>query len=89
VEHQETLETTAVVGHAADLVENLVDQLLANGVVATRIVVGSVFFASDHVLGVEKSTVGSSADLVNNIRLQVAIDRSRNVFSVACTAQTD
>lgn len=84
VEDQETLETAAVVGDAADLVEDLVDQLLAYGVVTTRIVVGSVLLAGDHVFGVEKAAIGSSADLVNNIRLKVAVDRSRNVFSIAC-----
>lgn len=84
VEHQEALETAAVVGDAADLVEDLIDQLLADGVVTTRIVVGSVLLAGDHVFGVEKAAIGSSADLVNNIRLKVAVDRSRNVFSIAC-----
>ena len=84
VEHQETLETAAVVCDTADLVEDLVDQLLADGVVTTRIVVGSVLLAGDHVFGVEKATIDSSADLVNNIRLKVAVDRSRNVFSIAC-----
>ena len=88
VEDQEALETTTVVGDTADLVEHLVNQLLANGVVATRIVVGCIFLSGDHVLGMEKTAVGSSADLVNNIRLKVAIDRSRDIFSVACTIST-
>jgi hypothetical protein len=39
VEDQETLETGTGVGNTANLVENLVDHLLANGVVTTGIVV--------------------------------------------------
>jgi hypothetical protein len=39
VENEEALETRARVCHAADLVENAIDHLLANGVVTTGIVV--------------------------------------------------
>jgi len=35
------------------------------------------------VLGVEKTAVGSRADLVNNVRLEIAVDRARNVFPVS------
>jgi len=39
VEDEETLQTGAVVGNAADLVEDLVDELLSDGVVTTGVVV--------------------------------------------------
>jgi hypothetical protein len=39
VEDEETLETGAVIGNTANLVQNLVDQFLADSVVATGIVV--------------------------------------------------
>lgn len=39
VEHEETLKTGAIVGNAADLVENLVNELLAHRVVAASVVV--------------------------------------------------
>jgi len=39
VEDEEALETRAVVCNSSDLVENLVDQLLADGVVTTGVVV--------------------------------------------------
>lgn len=86
VENQEALETAAVIGNAADLVEHLVDQLLADSIVATSVVVGGILLAGDHVFRVEESTVGSRADLVNNIRFQVAVDRPWHVFSVSCVA---
>ncbi len=39
VEDKEALETRAIVGNMANLVQNLVNQLLANSVVATGVVV--------------------------------------------------
>lgn len=39
VEYQETLETRAIIGNMADLVQHLVDQLLAYGIVPTGIIV--------------------------------------------------
>lgn len=39
VEDQETLETRAVIGNMANLVQNLVDQLLSDSIVATGVVV--------------------------------------------------
>jgi hypothetical protein len=83
VEDEEALETSAVVGDAADLVEDLVDHLLSNGVVTTSIVVRGILLASDHVLGVEKTTVGTSADLIDNVGLKIAVDGTRNIFSLA------
>nr|ACN31580.1 unknown [Zea mays] len=82
VEDQETLETGAVVGNTADLVEDLVDHLLADGVVTTGIVVRGILLASDHVLGVEKTAVGTGADLIDNIGLKVAVDGARNVLAL-------
>jgi hypothetical protein len=53
VEDQESLETSAVVGNTPDLVEDLVDQLLPDGVVTTGIVVGGILLAGDHVFRME------------------------------------
>lgn len=82
VEDQETLETGAVVCNTANLVENIIDQLFSNGVVATSVVVGGIFLACDHVLRVEESTVGTGADLIDDIGLKVAVDGAGNVFAV-------
>jgi hypothetical protein len=83
VEDQETLETGASIGNASDLVQDLVDQLLANGVVATGVVVGSILLAGDHLLGVEETAVGTSADLIDDIGLEIAVDGAGNVLSLA------
>lgn len=46
-------------------------------------VVGGVLLAGDHGLGVEERAVGTSADLVNDIRLQVdlALDGKHNTLT--------
>lgn len=84
VEDQEALETGAGVGNTADLVEDTVDELLANGVVATSIVVGGILLASDHVLGVEQASVGAGADLVDDVGLEIAVDCSWDILALAC-----
>jgi hypothetical protein len=85
VEDEEALKTGAVVGNTADLVEDLIDELLANSVVTTGVVVGRIFLASDHVLGVEEGSVGASADLINNIGLEIAVDGTGNIFALTYT----
>jgi len=83
VENEEALETRAVVCDSADLVKNLVNQFLADGVVTTGVVVRGILLASDHLLGVEQAAVGAGADLVDDIGLEIAVDGTGNVFAVA------
>ena len=84
VEDEEALQAGAVVGDAADLVQDLVNELLADCVVAAGVVVGGVLLAGDHVLGVEKRAVGAGADLVDDIGLEVGVDGARDVLALAC-----
>lgn len=83
VEDEEALETNAVVGDAADLVEDLVDELLANCVVTPRVVVGGVLLAGDHLLGVEQVAVGTGPDLVDDVGLEIAVDGTGDVLALA------
>jgi hypothetical protein len=87
VEDEEALEARAVVGNVAHLVEDLVNELLANGVVATGVVVGGILLAGNHLLGVEERTVGTGADLIDNVGLEIAVDGTRHVLAVACAFQ--
>ena len=48
----------------AHSIQDLINLCLANSVVSTGIVVGSVLLASDQLLWVEQLAVGSSANLV-------------------------
>merc|ERR1719402_1945633 len=81
VEDEESLKTGTLVGQLADSVQDQVDNLLADGVVAPGVVVGGVLLTRHHLLGVEQLAVGSSANLVNDSWLQIYKDSSRNVFA--------
>ena len=81
VEDHEALETRAVVGELAASVKDEVDNLLANGVVATGVVVGSVLLAGDELLRVVEVSVGASADLVHAGGLEVNHQASGNELS--------
>jgi len=84
VENEETLQTRAVVGNTADLVEDLVNELLSDSVVATGVVVRGILLAGDHVLGVEKGSVRAGADLVDDVGLEIGVDGTRDVLALAC-----
>ena len=66
VEDEEALQAVALICQLTDAVEGLVHQLLAHGVVASRVVIGGVFLPVDHLLGVEEFAVFASADLVDH-----------------------
>lgn len=86
VEDEEALKANAVVGNTTNLVENTLDELLANSVMATGVVVRSILLASDHHLRVEKVAVSTGADLIDDIGLEIAVDGTRNVLALACTS---
>ena len=81
VEDEETLETGARVNELPDPVENHVDDLLPDGVVAASVVVGGVLLAGDQLLGVEELPVGAEPHLVHHGRLKVDKDSSRHVLA--------
>jgi hypothetical protein len=54
---------------------------LANGVVATSEVVGSILLAGDQLLRVEQLAVGASADLIHDSGLQVQEDGTWDVLA--------
>ena len=64
VEDHEALKARAVVRELAHAVEHEVDDLLADGVVATRVVVRRVLLAGDDLLGVVELAVRAGAHLV-------------------------
>jgi len=81
VEDEETLETLADISQAADAIEGEVDHFLANGVVATSVVVGSILLARQELLGVVELAVGTSADLIDDGGLQVNEDGAGDVLA--------
>ena len=83
VEDEEALKTGAVVRHTPNFVQHLVDELLAHGVVTTGVVVGCILLARDHHLWVEEIAVGAGADLIDDVRLEVAVDCAWDILAVA------
>jgi hypothetical protein len=51
--------------------------------VATSVVVGSILLARDHQLRVEQAAVRAGADLVDDIRLKIAVDGTGDVLALA------
>ena len=81
MEKQKSLKSSTLVSQFPDSVQNQIHDLLANGVVAPGVVVGSILLAVDQLLGVVELTVGSNSGLVNDSGLQVNKDSSWNMFS--------
>lgn len=70
-------------GDATNAVNDIVDHLLANGVVTTGVVVGGILLTTDQQLGVEEVAVFTSSDLVNGRGVEIDEQRSRNMLAAA------
>jgi len=81
MEKKKSLKSSTLVSKFPDSVQNQIHDLLANGVVAPGVVVGSVLLAIDQLLGVVELTVGSNSGLVNDSGLQVNEDSSWNMIA--------
>jgi len=81
VEDHESLETSAVVSQLADSVKNKVNNLLADGVVTTGVVVGGILLSRDDLLGVVQLSVGSSSDLIAHTGLKIDVHGTGNVLA--------
>ena len=83
VEDHEALETGTLVSKLTQTVKSKIDNLLADGVVATSVVIGCVLLARDQLLWVVELTVGAGADLVNHGWLKIEVDGAWNVLASA------
>jgi hypothetical protein len=84
VENHEALETSAVISQLADAVQNQVNDLLADRVVTTSIVVGGILLARNQLLRVVQLAVSSSADFIDHTRLEIKVYATRNVLASTC-----
>lgn len=64
MEHQESLQTGALIGQFANAIQHQINDLLADGVMAAGIVIGSILLAGDELFRVEQLTIGSGTDLI-------------------------
>ena len=81
MEHQEALESSAVVGKFSDSVQAQVNNFLSDGVVPSGEVVGGIFFSGDQLLRMEELSVGSGSDLIDDGRFEVEEDAAGDVFA--------
>jgi len=81
VEDEESLETSALISELSDSVKAEVDNFLSDGVVTTGEVVGGIFLSGDELLWVEKLSVGSGSDLIDNGWLEIKEDGSWDVLA--------
>jgi len=79
--HEEALETRTVISQLTYAVENEVNHFLSDGVVTTRIVVGSIFLSRDKLLWVVDLAVGSSTDFVDHSWFQIDEDSTWDVLA--------
>lgn len=75
--------TAELTGNATHAVHDIVDHLLANGVVTTGVVVGSILLAADQQLRVKELAVGASSNLVDGGRVEIDEDGARNMLASA------
>ncbi len=87
MEEEESLKTGAGVTKLTNAIEHLVDDLLANRVMATSIVVGRILLARYQLFGMEQLTVGSCADLIDNSWLEINKYGTRHVLASSSFAE--
>jgi hypothetical protein len=58
------LESGAIVGQTSDAIQDQVDDLLADRVMTSCVVVGRILLARDELLRMEQRPVGSSTDFI-------------------------
>lgn len=73
----------SLTGNASNAVNDIVNHLLADGVVTTSVVVGGIFLSADQKLGVKERAVATGADLVDWGGVEVDEDGARHVFAAA------
>jgi len=83
VEDEEALEAIALVSKLSNAVQGGVEKILADSVVATGVVIGRVFLATDQLIRVEELGIGTIANLVNDRGLEVDHDSTRDILARA------
>lgn len=87
MEDEEPLQASTALCQQTGPIQNKIDDLLPNRVMSPGVIVGSVLFASDHLLGVEQMSIDAGPDLVYDGWLEIDEDRSRDILLVARVAE--
>jgi hypothetical protein len=87
VENQEALEIRALVSQLMNPVQDKVNDLLASGVAATGIVIGSILLACDELLRVEELAVGVSENFIDDCGFQVYEHCLTHMLVISCLTE--
>jgi hypothetical protein len=75
------LETCALISKLSDSVEAEINDFFTNGVMSSGEVVGGIFLSRDELLWMEKLSVGSSSNFINDSGFEIEEDSSWDVLS--------
>ena len=64
MEDKETLKTSTLISKLTGSVQDKINQLLPDSIMATGVVISSIFLSSDKLLGMEKLTISTSTNLI-------------------------
>jgi len=81
VEDKESLKSGTVISELSDSVKTEIDDFLSDGVMSSGEVVGGIFLSGDQLFGVEKLSVGSGSDFINDGGFKIEEDSSGDVLS--------
>jgi hypothetical protein len=84
VEDQEPLHPSALIRKLPDAIQRQIDDFLADSVVSACVIVSGVFLTVDDLLRVEQLAISASTDFIDDGRLKVDEDSTRDVL--ACTS---
>jgi len=71
VEYEETLKTGTVIGQLSDSVKTEINDFLTNGVMSSGEIVSGIFLSGDQLFGVEKLSVSTSSNFIDNGGFQI------------------
>ena len=75
------METCALISKLSDSVEAEINDFFTNGVMSSGEVVGGIFLSRDELLWMEKLSVGSSSNFINDSGFEIKEDGSWDVFT--------
>merc|ERR1719378_758903 len=83
VENKETLKSSTLVSQFSDSVKHQINNLLSNGIVASSIVIGSIFLSIDQLFRVVKLTVSSNSGFINDCWFQINKHSTGHMFATS------
>jgi len=81
VEDKESLKSGTVISELSDSVETEINDFFSDGIMSSGEVVGGIFLSGDQLFGVEKLSIGSGSDFINDGGFKIKEDSSGDVLS--------